>query len=299
MFFFNTLPNHNDIRFDERSHFARFRKHNMVFNATTTRSHCEKHVGCLSIKTVWTGEESYRFNGVQRTVTPGQFLLLNDEQTYSSNIDSSEKVKSFAVFFSSRFAAAVFRDAKRREELLLDNAGDDHKEVPEFFQQLYVTDSTLDEMLKRISIMSYDQVEMDEQLIFVLNHLLKVHKSEIKRSKKVEAVKPSSKIEIYRRLCIARDVLHSSYTTDVDLETIGREASMSVPQLVRQFKAVFNTTPHQYLRGIRLTQSARQLNTTSHSVQEIALTNGFENVSAFCRAFKNEFGVTPQAMRKK
>jgi AraC family transcriptional regulator len=299
MLYFTSLPNHTDKRFNEQSHFEKFKSHNIVFNAITTKSHCEKHVGCLSIKTVWSGVEAYEFQGVQRNVTPGQFLILNSDQPYSSKIDSSENVRSLSVFFTNEFSASVFRDAQSREETLLDNFDQQTTDIPDFFQTLYSIDPTLQVMLKNLVAEGVSTAEIDEQLIFVLRHLLIVHRSETNRSRRIEAVKAVTKKEIYRRLCVARDVLHSSYMNELDLATISRAASLSVPQLVRQFKATFNITPHQYLRTIRLERAAAQLKTTSEPVQDIALDNGFENFSAFCRAFKKEFGLTPLTLRRK
>jgi AraC-like DNA-binding protein len=68
---------------------------------------------------------------------------------------------------------------------------------------------------------------------------------------------------------------------------------MSVPQLVRQFKAVFLTTPHQYLIRLRLAHAARWLKQSSMPVHEITWMCGFENTSAFCRAFRAAYGVHP------
>jgi AraC family transcriptional regulator len=299
MLYFTSLPNHNDKRFNEQSHFAKFKEHNIVFNAITTKSFCEKHVGCLSIKTVWSGMEAYEFQGVQRNVTPGQFLILNNEQPYSSRIDSSENVQSLSVFFTNEFSASVFHDARSHEETLLDNFDHHTTDIPDFFQALYSTDPVLQTMLRNLSTETMSIGEIDEQLIFVLRHLLTIHRSEVSRSQNVEAVKALTRKEIYRRLCVARDVLHSSYMNDLDLSTISREASLSVPQLVRQFKATFNATPHHYLRTIRLERAAVQLKTTREPVQNIALNNGFENFSAFCRAFRKEFGLTPLMLRRK
>jgi AraC family transcriptional regulator len=299
MLHFTSLPNHNDKRFNEHSHFAKFREHNIVFNATTKKSHCEKHIGCLSVKTVWSGMEAYEFQGIERNVTPGQFLILNNEQSYSSRIDSLENVKSLSVFFTNAFAASVFSDTQSSEETLLDNFDQEATAIPDFFQTLYSIDPTLQTMLQNLTTETVGGTEMDEQLIFVLRHLLTVHRSEVNKSQRIEAVKALTKKEIYRRLCVARDVLHSSYMNDLDLAMIGRAASLSVPQLVRQFKAAFNTTPHQYLRSIRLERAAAQLKGTNEPVQDIALDNGFENLSAFCRAFRKEFGLTPLALRRK
>ena len=298
MLYFTKLPDHRDPGFNEQMHFANFKRHNMLFNAVATKSNCDRHVGCLSIKTVRSGTEAYRFQGLQRTVRPGQFLILNDDQPYSSTIDASNKVKSLAVFFTNDFSTSVFRDAVQKEEKLLDDPFETTFGKPEFFQTLYPLDPALGVMLTNLA----DEAEHgdgDELLVFILHHMVRVHGTEVTRSGRVDAIKSATKKEVYKRLCIARDLLHSSFMNDLDLSTISQMACLSVPQLVRQFKIVFKTTPHQSLRRIRLSNAATQLKNTDEPVQNIAVGCGFENTSAFCRAFKMAYNTTPQAFRLK
>src|ERR1044071_9397760 len=68
MMYFTRLPDHKAPGFNERLHFGNFQQHNIVFNAEAGRSHCDHHVGCLSIKTVLSGEEVYGFNGLEKAV---------------------------------------------------------------------------------------------------------------------------------------------------------------------------------------------------------------------------------------
>ncbi|MBA4055529.1 MAG: AraC family transcriptional regulator, partial [Marivirga sp.] len=97
--------------------------------------------------------------------------------------------------------------------------------------------------------------------------------------------------------CVAKDLLHSTFMDNPDLSEISNAACLSIPQLVRQFKAVFQTTPHQYLIRIRLVHAAGLLKHTDTSISDITFASGFENTSAFCRAFKSEYGVPPLHFR--
>jgi AraC-like DNA-binding protein len=302
MIYFTKLPDHKGQGFDEQLHFNKFKQHNIVFNALASKSHCDRHAGCLSIKTVMNGEEVYGFNGLRKSVRPGQFLILNDDQQYSSRIDGSGKVKSLSVFFTKNFASAVFRDALQNEESLLDLPFETGTQTPEFFQTLYPFDKSMQGLLAGLIAGLNNGGESadltaDEDLIFLLRHLITVHQSEVSRSRKVNAIKPGTRTEIYKRLCVAKDHLHSTFTSNLDLATVSTTACLSVPQLIRQFKAVFQTTPHQYLIRIRLAYGAGLLKSTHKPVNEIALASGFENTSAFCRAFKTAYGNTPLAFR--
>jgi AraC family transcriptional regulator len=296
MLYFSRLPDHKSPGFNEQAHFNSFREHNIVFNATATKSRCDYHVGCLSLKTVTSGEEVYEFNGLRKIVRPGRFLILNHDQSYSSSITSSEAVKSISIFFTEKFASSVFSDTAQTDAISLDNPRSGTR-IPEFFQTLYEVDNNFQQMLTSLTEKREELPNPDEALVFLLQDLLKVHSSEIIRSNQVHALKLATRTEIYKRLCIAKDVLHSAFTTDVDLTMVSSTACLSVPQLIRQFKAVYHVTPYQYLVQIRLNHASELLKGSMMPVQEIALASGFENTSAFCRAFKSAYGITPMGFR--
>lgn len=299
--YFTRLPDHSQPGFDEAQHFNNFSKHNVIFNAASKESYCDDHVGCLSIKTVLSGEETYRIDGRQLTVRPGQFLILNNEQRYACRIDSKENVQCLSIFFKREFAAAVFYDSLRSEEYLLDCTNAGNGSMPEFFQTLRPVAPSMSRQLSGLIYLletnGYHEAMTDEYLVFFLRHLLVVHRSDVKKTSQVKALKAGTRKEIYKRLCIARDVLHSSPGENIDLTMIGAQAGLSVPQLVRQFKSVFHTTPYQYLTGIRLKQAADLLQHTNEPVQDIAWQCGFENAGAFSRAFKSAYGVQPTCYR--
>lgn len=299
--YYTNLPDHKEPGFDEQLHFSQFRNQNIIFNALASKSVCENHVGCLSFKTVMNGEEWYGINNHRKAVRFGQFLILNDDQTYSSSIDMEGEVRSISVFFRKEFATAVFHDAVSSEETLLDTPFDLGSKSLEFFQTLYAVDSELQQqliyLLSGLNNWGYDSNKVDEHLTFLLNHVIRSHKVEKYRADQINAIKPGTRTEIYKRLCIAKDLLHSTFNNKLDLSIISNEACLSTPQLIRQFKAVFQTTPHQYLTRIRLAHAAKLLKQTKAHVNEITLACGFEDASAFGRAFKMEFGVTPLYFR--
>jgi AraC-like DNA-binding protein len=298
--YFTSLPDHSKPGFDEQLHFSKFKTHNIIFNALAKKSYCAHHVGCLSIKTVLSGEEWYGIGNHRLAVRPGQFLILNDDQGYSSRVDNAEEVRILSVFFKKEFALSVFRDALCTEDALLDNPFESGGAALEFFQTLYHIDIPLQQKLLSLlkALNEYEVNSVDEHLTFLLHDLIRSHKREAHRAGQINAIKPSTRLEIYKRICVAKDLLHSNYMDKPNLSEISSTACISIPQLIRQFKAVFQTTPHQYLTRIRLAHAARLLKHTATPVQEITWMCGFENVSAFCRAFKSQYGVQPISFRK-
>jgi len=298
--YFTSLPDHSRAGFDERLHFSRFGKTNIVFNATSDAAGCDDHVGCLSIKTVLSGEEWYRLDGRNVAVRPGQFLVLNDGQAYSCRIISGP-VKTVSVFFGREFSQAVLHDSTSSEEKLLDNPSTTGVDAPEFLQTLRGLEGEINEdlskLIRSLESEGYESDRVDEHLVFLLGNFIRIHRKDLAASKNILGIKSSTQKEIYKRVCIARDLLHTYYGERPDLQSISAASCLSVPQLLRQFKAAFGTTPHRYLTAIRLQRAAKLLQSTTMHVADIALSCGFENTSAFGRAFKGEFGIPALKMR--
>ncbi|MCD2422411.1 AraC family transcriptional regulator [Niabella pedocola] len=299
--YLTTLPDHTQPGFDEQAHFNNFSRHNIIFNAAAYKSHCEEHIGCLSLKTVRSGEEWYTINRIPIAVRPPHFLILNHDQPYGSSIDTAEKVKSLSVFFQKDFAGAVYYDMLHGEQQLLEHyleAGP----VPEFYQTLHLMTPDLqlqlDQLINELDTYGYRKNRVDEHLALLLQTLITHQHIHSLRARTVKAVKHSTRKEIYKRICIVRDILHSSYSEHLELEQLGQMAALSVPQLIRQFRTVFQCTPHQYLTRIRLQQAMRLLIKTDHPVQDITWMCGFENASAFGRIFRQWQNKSPFAYRK-
>ncbi|MBD1365773.1 helix-turn-helix transcriptional regulator [Mucilaginibacter sp. ZT4R22] len=299
--YFNNFPDHAVAGFDEQSHFSRFKKHNIIFNAQSSHSVCDLHVGCLSFKTVISGEEWYGIGHRQIAVRPAKFLIMNNNQAYSSRIDSGEPVRSLSVFFKEEFASAVFRDLLYQEESQLDDPFMISRINPEFFQTLNDIDNELqlklNDLISSLNSYGYNNSMVDEHLVFILNHLIRTQVSGINHANNINAVKQHTRLEIYKRLCVAKDVIESYYMEQPGLDAISSMCCLSIPQLIRQFKSVFNTTPHQYMIQVRLKRAVELLNNTNKPIHEITWRCGFENVSAFCRAFKLQYGIQPARYR--
>lgn len=297
--YLTALPDHSQPGFDEQKHFSMFGRRNIVVNAHTTKAGCDNHVGCLSIKTVSSGEEWYGVGGRSVAVRPGTFLLLNQGQNYSCRIDSS--VRTMSVFFGTDFARSVFHDYAIGIASGIDDPFNTGEQLPEFFQVLHLFDRPTQQQLRALisslDAYGYKTNMVDEHLVFLLRNLLNIHGKDVRASKNIEAQRASTQKEIYRRVCIARDMLHSYYGQDTSLRKIALASSLSVPQLVRQFQAAFGKTPHRYLIDVRLEEASRLLRSSSMQVAEISLLCGFEDASAFARAFRNRFKQSPSQFR--
>ncbi|MEI6873339.1 MAG: helix-turn-helix domain-containing protein, partial [Verrucomicrobiota bacterium] len=101
----------------------------------------------------------------------------------------------------------------------------------------------------------------------------------------------------YEDLEAAVDYLNSHYNESITLESVAAMVHLSTSQFQRRFKALFQTSPIQYLLQLRIDSACQQLQRTDDSLGSIALENGFYDQSVFCRQFQKRIGLTPRQYR--
>lgn len=102
------------------------------------------------------------------------------------------------------------------------------------------------------------------------------------------------KMYLYRRLVQAKLFIDAHYAEPIDLENIADEAYFSKFHFIKQFKSIYQQTPHQYLIGVRIAK-ATQLLGEGMPVSDVCYAVGFESVSTFSGLFKKLTGNTPSA----
>lgn len=97
----------------------------------------------------------------------------------------------------------------------------------------------------------------------------------------------------FGRIAKALRRIHSDYQNSLDVETLAREAGMSLAVFHAQFKAVTTTSPMQYVKATRLHHARLLIAQEGLNVSTAAAHVGYESASQFSREFKRLFGVNP------
>lgn len=100
------------------------------------------------------------------------------------------------------------------------------------------------------------------------------------------------------RLLRVRHLIEVNDGRKPDLARLARCASYSPWHLIRMYREVFGETPSEFATRLRLDRAGHMVRDTSMPVCEITEALGFESQSAFCRAFKNAFGMTATELRR-
>ena len=93
--------------------------------------------------------------------------------------------------------------------------------------------------------------------------------------------------------------IESHFAEEISLEDIAAMADVSRFHMSRAFGLATGRSVMRYVRGRRLTEAARALSLGAPDILSIALDAGYGSHEAFTRAFRDQFGVTPEAVRQR
>ena len=91
--------------------------------------------------------------------------------------------------------------------------------------------------------------------------------------------------------------IESHFATEIALEDIAKAGGVSRFHMTRAFGAATGRSIMRYVRGRRLTEAAKALSNGAPDILSVALDAGYGSHEAFARAFREEFGVTPETIR--
>jgi AraC family transcriptional regulator len=89
------------------------------------------------------------------------------------------------------------------------------------------------------------------------------------------------------------------YSEDISLDDVAEHIGVSRYHLSRSFPLVVGQSLSAYLRGRRLTEAAKALAAGAPDILAVALDACYGSHEAFTRAFRDQFGLTPEQVRAK
>jgi AraC-like DNA-binding protein len=100
-----------------------------------------------------------------------------------------------------------------------------------------------------------------------------------------------------RRMVAVFDYIEARSASNLSLSELAAYVAMSKYHFLRAFKQTSGMTPHQYILSRRLRKAAIALCATQKPVADVALDQGFGDLSTFNHLFRRVMGVTPSAYR--
>lgn len=91
--------------------------------------------------------------------------------------------------------------------------------------------------------------------------------------------------------------IESHFTQELSLEAIAAVSGVSRYHIAHVFSLATGLSVMRYVRGRRLTEAARALVNGAPDILTVALDVGYGSHEAFTRAFREQFGITPEQLR--
>ncbi len=260
-----------------------------------------QHISRLSIRGVINGYQYYRMGQRRLVVKQDNYLIVNEGQSWWSEIESERPVEMVVVAFHPKFTEKANYALSTSPQQLLANPFSSRGEPIEYFENTYASNQRIQQLflgLKSGILSEINDELFFEQLYFdLLASIFEEHQHALKQASLLPAKKVVIRQELFKRLGVAKDFMDANFDQKITLQQISREAALSPYHFLRLFKSLHRTTPFQYLTSERLKAAQYLLANSSQSVLEISESVGFENNSAFGRSFKRHFGVSPARYR--
>ncbi len=93
--------------------------------------------------------------------------------------------------------------------------------------------------------------------------------------------------------------IETNFARDISLDELAAVSGVSRFHLSRAFGVVTGCSIPRYLRGRRLSEAARELANGASDILTVALNWGYGSHEAFTRAFREQFDLTPEALRER
>jgi len=91
--------------------------------------------------------------------------------------------------------------------------------------------------------------------------------------------------------------IENNFAGELTLDQIANVAGVSRYHVSRAFGEAIGRPITRYVRGRRLTEAAKALASGAADILALALESGYGSHEAFTRAFRDEFGQTPESVR--
>ena len=95
-----------------------------------------------------------------------------------------------------------------------------------------------------------------------------------------------------------QDYIETHLTDEITMADLAGAALFSPWYSYRLFKMLTGITPSDYIRRLRLSESAKKLKNEDAKISDIAFEIGFGSVDGYQRAFVREFGCNPKEYAK-
>ncbi|MEO6961287.1 MAG: AraC family transcriptional regulator [Puia sp.] len=232
------------------------------------------------------------------------YFVSNRSQPYTLQVEeSSRRTETFNIHFGEFFSESVLNSLITPADRILDAGTEKQLCSISFFNQLHHRDTTFNALIRAILTSyyetGYNKLRFEEQMTSLLSYHLQQHHRITETVNNLPSVRKATRVELYKRLSRAMDVLHSGFCEEISLDQLAAEASLSKYHFLRLFRRAYGLPPYQYIQHLRIEKAKVLLADSVIPISDLAGQLGFDNSQSFSRLFYQRMGLYPTQYRLK
>lgn len=264
----------------------RFDDHTLLVQSIAEPYVTSAHIPGPGIVTCLSGSGRFILNGESQLIDDTRYLITDASSRLSIRMTHPD-AQPLLLFFQSDLAAKAL--ARHGAELC-------------WLERAHPMTVLLRERLTWLvrlgnNCSSFSALKADAMIGDMLRELVHDATAAAVTAAKIRVSRQSTRVQLYRRLSLAREWIDCHYGTPLPLDVLAGQAALNRQHFLRMFRDCYGLTPHQYLTEVRLTAARQLLIETAQPVTAICRLTGFESLSSFSGLFRMRFGASPKAWR--
>ena len=233
------------------------------------------------------GRVDYVVEGVTYALKPWNVLLVRHHTIHKALIDKSEPYERIILYLDRRFFDRGMPGAQLMNCFDRADKPGEHLLKPDESQRQGLA----------AALAAYERAEKDTEFgaqtlrdTFIIQLLVLICR--------LGAAAPDGSEQAYDpKIEQALSYINEHLTEELTVDLLAEQVFLSKYHFMRLFKAQTGSTVHAYVRQKRLMSAARLIR-EGIAVNKAASDCGFADYSAFHRAFREAFGISPGALKK-
>lgn len=102
-----------------------------------------------------------------------------------------------------------------------------------------------------------------------------------------------------RVISMVEQYIQKNYMKELSLDILADKVYLTPHYLSSIFSREKGIGINKYIKNVRMEKARELLLDTNMKISDICKLSGYSNLSYFCKAFRNEYGVTPEKYRER
>ena len=224
-------------------------------------------------------------------LSAGETALVQPQFIHSIKQDGENS----AVYFNILFRLSMLDSGDICTDKYLYPIYKGERVIPKYLKKDDTLSISISPYIKRLAEIAKSKVEDHELLIksylLVIMHYLC-------GSAQPESSDHQHTRELYDKLKKALDHIRSNYSEEISVGMAAALCNFSASHFSKMFRQLTGISFTKYLINYRLESAAKKLRDDSAVISDTAFSCGFNNLSYFTRAFKEQYGMTPHEFKR-